>query len=156
MEAHVADQRRDCWCALDFPRIDQSGRYAWPSLTTKGRLTANSDGQAHVYVRDTVADTVQLVDVGTNGTTPISSVTTPFRFSADGSMVAFECPDGSLSSDPNKLDIFAYDLAASTTEVISTPVPALASATAFGSSGLASSSVSSNGQYVAFLFDALA
>ena len=107
-----------------------------------------------MYLRDTVAGTVQLVDVGTNGTAPISSLSTPFRFSADGNLVAFECPDGALSSNPNKLDVFARDLLANTTEIISTPAQTLASSTAFGSSGISSYSISSNGQYVAFYSDA--
>jgi len=137
----------------DFPRFDQSGRYV-AFFDNEASLTANSDGNFHVYVRDTVAGTVQLVDVGTNGTAPISSLTTPFHFSANGSLVAFECPDGAMGSNPNKLDVFARDLVANTTEVISTPAPALASSTVFGSSGLSSLSISSNGQYVAFYSDA--
>jgi hypothetical protein len=137
----------------DFPRLDQSGRYV-AFFDNEASLTANGDGNFHVYLRDTVAGTVQLVDVGTNGTSPISSLTTPFHFSADGGLVAFECPDGAMSSGPNKLDVFARDLVANTTEVISTPVQTLASSTAFGSSGLSSFSVSSNGQYVAFYSDA--
>jgi hypothetical protein len=137
----------------DFPRLDQSGRYV-AFFDNEASLTTNSDGKFHVYLRDTVAGTVQLVDVGTNGTAPISSLTTPFHFNADGDVLAFECPDGAMSSNPNKLDVFARDLASNTTEVISVPAPALASSTAFGSSGLSTSSISSNGQYVAFYSDA--
>ena len=137
----------------DFPRLDQSGRYV-AFFDNEASLTANSDGNFHVYLRDTIAGTVQLVDVGTNGASPISSLTTPFHFSAGGGLVAFECPDGAASSSPNKLDVFAHDLLANTTEVISSPAQALASSTAFGSSGFSSSSISSNGQYVAFFSDA--
>lgn len=137
----------------DYPRIDQSGRYV-AFFDNEASLTTNSDGNFHVYLRDTVAGTVQLVDVGTNGAAPISFLMTPFHFSTEGDLVAFECFDGAMSSSPNKLDVFARDLVANTTEVISTPAQALASSTAFGSSGLSSSSISSNGQYAAFYSDA--
>jgi Tol biopolymer transport system component len=119
----------------DFPRIDQSGRYV-AFFDNEASLTTNSDGNFHVYLRDTLIGSVQLVDVSTNGTTPISSLTTPFHFSANGNVVAFECPDGAMSSAPNKLDVFARDLVSNTIEIISTPAQALATSTAFGPSRL--------------------
>jgi hypothetical protein len=136
----------------DSPRLDQTGRYV--AFLDNEPLTTNSDGNYHIFVRDTVTGTVQLADVGPNGYSPISYVVMPFFFSASGNLVAFDCPDGTLSSAPTKYDVFARDLTANATGVISSPFPTLPSVTAFGSSGLSPFSISSNGQFVAFYSDA--
>jgi hypothetical protein len=119
-------------------------------LSTETSLTANSDGLAHIYLRDTSTSAIQLVDVGTNGVSPISVIMTSFRLSADGSVVAFECQDGALSINPHKQDAFLRDLGANTTEVVSVPAATLASVTPLNSSLIMAATVSSNGQLVAF------
>ncbi len=111
----------------DFPRLDQSGPLCRVFTAKNLSLTPNSDGKFHIYARDTVTSTVQLVDVGADGVTPISSVSTPFHFSANGNVVVFECPDGALGANPFKLDVFARDLVSNTTEIISTPASTLPS-----------------------------
>lgn len=137
----------------DYPRIDQSGRYVG-FIDNDSTLTTNSDGNFHYYLRDTDAGTVQMLDVGTNGTTPISFAMLPLYLNANGTVAAFACFDGAMSSSPNKLDVFARDLVSNSTEVISAAVPGLASLTPFGSSGISSYSISTNGQYAAFYSDA--
>jgi Tol biopolymer transport system component len=136
----------------DFPRVDQTGRYV-AFTSDDASLTTNSDGAIHVYLRDTATAAVQLADVGANGATPISTIMSPFHLGADGSVVVFDCPDGAMSINRNKFDAFLRDFGSNTTEIISTPAPTLPSATPLNSSELASSSVSSNGQYVAFTSD---
>ncbi|HUD45679.1 MAG TPA: hypothetical protein VMR33_02560 [Candidatus Baltobacteraceae bacterium] len=137
----------------DFPRLDQTGQYV-AFTSDDPSLTTNSDGACHIYVRDTATDAIQLVDVGTNGSVPIAFIMTPFRLSTDGSAVAFDSPDGALSINPHKYDVFLRDLNSNTTEIVSAPVPALPSITPLNSSGLTTSSISSNGQYVAFFSSA--
>jgi Tol biopolymer transport system component len=132
-----------------FPRVDRTGRYV-AFTSDDASLTTNSDGGWHIYLRDASSNTLQLVDVGTTGPTPISYVTTPFHLSAGGSALAFYCQDGALSMNPYKLDAFLHDFSAKATEIISAPAPALPSVTPLNPSGLTRSSVSSNGQYVAF------
>jgi Tol biopolymer transport system component len=133
----------------DFPRVDQTGRYV-AFTSDEASLTTNSDGACHIYLRDTTTEDIQLVDVGTNGADPIAFIMTPFHLSADGNAVAFDSPDGALSPNPHKYDAFLRDFGANTTEILSVPAPGLPSVTPLNSSGLATSSISSNGQYVAF------
>ncbi|HEX3720367.1 MAG TPA: hypothetical protein VH595_20640 [Verrucomicrobiae bacterium] len=136
----------------NFPRLDQSGRYV-AFESDDATLTSNSDGNEHVYIRDTSTGNAQLVDVGANGVTPVSSIMAPFHFSAGGGAVAFDCLDGKLSMNPYKNDAFLRDLNANTTETISVPATGMPSSTPLNPSGVTTSSVSSNGQYVAFVSD---
>ena len=137
----------------DFPRLDQTGRYV-AFTSDEGSLTTNSDGASHIYLRDTSTSAIQLVNVSTNGVTPIAFIMTPFRFSANGGAVAFDSMDGTLSGNPYKQDVFVRDFTAGKKEIISVPAPALPSLTPLNPSGLTTSSVSSNGQYVAFFSSA--
>ncbi len=137
----------------EFPRVDQTGRYV-AFASDEVSLTTNSDGSWHVYLRDTTTDTIQLADVSTNGITPISFVTLPFHLRADGSAISFGCMDGALSINPYKSDAFLRDFTSNTTEIISAAAPTLPSVTPLYPSGLTASSVSSNGQYVAFVTSA--
>jgi hypothetical protein len=143
----ISDGKTNELC--DFPRVDQTGRYV-AFTSDDGLLTTNNNGATHVYVRDTFTEDIQLADLGTNGSTPISSIMTPFHLSADGSAVAFDCPDGALSINHYKFDAFLRDFISNTTEIISAPAPALPSVTPLNASQLSCSSISSNGQYVAF------
>jgi hypothetical protein len=146
----VSGGRTNAQC--DSPRLDQTGRYV--AFLDNESLTTNSDGNYHVFVRDTATGAIQLADLQPNGYSPISQVMMPFFFSASGNLVAFHCPDGGLSSSPTKYDVFARDLTANTTGVISSPFPTLPSVTAYGSSGISPFSISSNGQFIAFYSDA--
>jgi Tol biopolymer transport system component len=138
--------------SCDFPHVDQTGRYV-AFYSNDPLLTTNSDGQGHIYLRDTSTGYLQLVDVWTNGVTPISSNAFPFYFCAGGGVVSFDCPDGALSINPYKNDAFARDLVANTTEIISTPAPSMPTITPLHQSDLTSASINSNGQYVAFTSD---
>jgi len=74
--------------------------------------------------------------------------------SADGGVVAFESAD--LLNDDRHLscDVFAREVAAGATDLISARQPALPSQTPDGISSLTPFSVSSNGQFIAFYSDA--
>jgi Tol biopolymer transport system component len=146
----INSQTTTAFC--DFPRLDQTGRYV-AFYSDDALLTTNSDGEGHIYMRDTSTGTLQLVDVWTNGVTPISSNAFPFYFSAGGGVVSFDCPDGALSINPYKNDAFARDLVANTTEIISAPASSMPTITPLHPSDLTSGSINSNGQYVAFTSD---
>jgi hypothetical protein len=108
----------------DTPQVDQTGRHV-AFLSDDQFLTPNNDGNFHVYARDTLSNTVQLVDVAPNGTAPISSIQTAFFFSADGSTIGFDCLDGSLSINPYKSDAFVRSFTSNMTDIISVPAATL-------------------------------
>ncbi len=138
------------------PSIDDSGRYV-AFFSTATDLTANAlAGTWHLYVRDVQAGTTRLMDVDTNGVgTGVEPSTVP-SLSADGSAIAFEDADGNLVPDDNNrdYDVFVRDLATDMTSMVSVHDPTLPSLTPNGYSVLFSSSVSTNGRYVAFASEA--
>jgi Tol biopolymer transport system component len=141
---------------IDWPAITPDGRFvAFVSDATN--LTASRVAAGfHLYVRDMDAGTNVLVDADTNGIGSMSNLMTFPRMSDDGAVVAFDCVDGSLVANDNNhaYDVFARNVAAGSTELISSGLPALSSLTPNGSCIISSSSISSNGQYVAFGSDA--
>ena len=141
---------------FDWPVVTQDGRFvAFASDATN--LTANPVAAGfHLYVRDMQAGTDTLVDADTNGAGSMSNLMTYPRMSDDGNVVAFDGLDGSLVANDNNhaYDVFARNLAAGSTELISSGLTGLPSLTPNGSCIIFSSSVSTNGQYVAFWSDA--
>jgi Tol biopolymer transport system component len=139
----------------------------WPTITPDGRsvafLTTATNlvnnpltGDFHLYVRDVQATTTTLVDLGTNGDgSGVSPMGQP-SLSADGNVIAFEAPDGSLvPGDVNKAnDVFVRDLTNGTTDLISQHDPALASVGGVGVNTLSTCSVSQEGGFVAFVSEA--
>jgi len=95
-----------------------------------------------------------MLDADTNGIgTGVASTLVP-ALSADGSVVAFD--SANLLPDNRHLNynVFARDLTAGATGLISARQPALPSPTPDGLSGLTPLSVSANGRFVAFYSDA--
>ena len=140
----------------DWPAVSPDGRFvAFVSNATN--LTANPlVAGFHLYVRDLRAGTSVLVDADTNGVGSTPNMMTFPRMSDDGSVVAFECLDGSLVANDNNraYDVFARNLATSSTELISAGLPGLPSLTPNASCVFSSSCVSTNGRYVAFWSEA--
>jgi Tol biopolymer transport system component len=140
----------------DWPALDTSGRFVAFLSSATNVVTNLLAGDYHLYVRDMQAGATTLVDSDTNGVgSPISPATAP-RLSADGRLVAFECPDASLvPNDRNRAyDAFVRDLATGAGELISARNPALPCLTPNGSSMLSMLSVSADGRYIAFASDA--
>jgi Tol biopolymer transport system component len=138
------------------PTVDSGGRYV-AFFSTATDLTANAlVGTYHLYVRDVQAGTTRLVDVDPNGIGSGVNPTTVPALSADGSSLAFECPDEDLVPDDNNRDndVFVRDLTTDMTGLISGHHPALPSLSPNGYSVIYSSSVSTNGRYVAFASEA--
>jgi len=142
--------------AVYWPVVDRSGRYV-VFLSSATDLTTNVlVAGHHLYLRDVQSGTTQLVDADTNGVgVGVNPITIP-GLSADGSSLAFECPDGNLVPGDNNRDndVFVRDLALNSTSMISTHDPARPSLTPNGYSVLFSSCVSTNGRYVAFASEA--
>ena len=141
----------------DSPVVSTNGRYV-AFLCGATNLVPNPlIGKYHVYLRDVQAGATALVDVDTNGMgSGVNAVTVP-SLSDDGSIVAFDAPDGNIvANDRNHdNDIFVRDLTAQTTEMVSARDPSLPSLTpSGGASALTACSVSANGRYVAFFSDA--
>jgi Tol biopolymer transport system component len=114
----------------------------------------NTLGKFHAYLCNVPAGTTQLLDSNTNGVgVGVNQAMVP-ALSADGGVVAFESAD--LLNDDRHLscDVFAREVAAGATDLISARQPALPSQTPDGISSLTPFSVSSNGQFVAFYSDA--
>ncbi len=110
----------------------------------------------NLFIRDTQAGSTSLVDWDTNAVGPGTDPTAAASLSADGRFIAFERTDGNLvpNDSTHDRDVFVTDQTQATTELISAHDPALPSLTPNGISLLFSSSVSTNGQYVAFSSDA--
>ena len=138
----------------DSPVISSNGRLV-SFVSNATNLTANAlAGDFHAYIRDMQAGVTQLIDADTNGVgVGVSSTTAP-ALSADGNVVVFD--SAKLLNDNRRLahDVFARDVAAGATDLISARQPALPSQTPDGISSLTALSVSSNGQFVAFCSDA--
>lgn len=141
----------------DSPVVSTNGQYV-AFLGGGTNLVPNPlIGQYHLYLRDVQAGATTLVDVDTNGMgSGVNTITVP-SLSDDGSIVAFDAPDGNLvANDRNHdNDIFVRNLTAQTTEMVSDHDPSLPSLTpSGGASAFTACSVSANGRYVAFFSDA--
>ncbi len=140
----------------DWPAVDRSGRYVI-FLSTATNLTSNPlNGEYHVYLRDMAMGTTLLVDTDPGGAgSPVGASTAP-QLSPDGRVIAFEAADSALvAGDRNRAwDVFVRDLQAQQAELISARQARLASSTPNGCSALSTTSVSSNGDWVAFVSDA--
>ena len=134
-----------------------------PVISTNGQLVAflsnatNLTGNAvsngfHIYLRNLLSSTTQLVDGDTNGIGSTDDGLTSLSLSADGQCVAFDSPDGSLVNlDINRAtDVFVRDFVGGTTELISQRNAMAIPQAGDGFSALAQGSVSADGRWVAF------
>jgi len=106
----------------------------------------------HLYLCNLRTGGLQLVDVDTNGAGS-TDIGNPFpSLSADGSLVVFSSPDGSLVDGDwnNALDAFARDTVAGTNELISQRDPALVSAVGNGLTRKSPYSLSGDGRWFVF------
>jgi Tol biopolymer transport system component len=138
----------------DSPVISSNGQFVAFISSATNLVTNSLAGSFHVYVRDLPAGITRLLDIDTDGVgVGVDATTVPFM-SADGSIVAFD--SANLLPDNRHLvhDVFARNVTAGVTSLISASNPALLSKTPDGISGFTFFSVSSNGQFVAFYSDA--
>jgi hypothetical protein len=138
----------------EAPVVSSNGRFV-TFISTATNLVINTlAGDCHAYIRDMQAGVTQLLDADTNGNGVGVNPTTAPTLSADGSVAAFE--SANLLGDNRKLnsDVFARDLTAGATGLISARDPALPSQTPDGISGFTPFSPSADGRFVAFYSDA--
>jgi hypothetical protein len=138
----------------DSPVVSSNGQWV-TFISSATDLTTNALATGfHAYLHNVQTDTTQLLDADTNGFGGgINPVTVP-ALSADGSVAAFESANLLNGNRHLSCDVFAYNAASNTTDLISASSPALFSQTPDGITGFTSFSVSSNGQFVAFYSDA--
>jgi dipeptidyl aminopeptidase/acylaminoacyl peptidase len=134
----------------DCPTVDPTGRYVC-FLSSTPNLTSNvvTSGY-HVYVRDTLAGTTALADIGPAG--PASLDTSP-TMSTNGQIVAFTAgghfPGSGRDHD---WDVYARDLTVSNAELASVRAPGLFSITPDGPCHEVS--LNANGRYAVFSSEA--
>ena len=146
----------------DVPSVEPTGRYVVflcnaPGLVTNLLNPTNVLGSPyHLYLYDSVAGTTQLIDVDTNGAgLKVDPQTVPV-ITDDGDLVVFDRIDNNFVNNDRTRggDVFARHVPAGTNELVSVHHPALPSRAPNGFSVLFSTSVSTNGRYVAFASDA--
>ena len=148
----------------DLPAVSADGQWVAFISSATGLTTntldsdfyfgTNTLGYFHAYLCNVPGGVTQLLDADTNGVGVGVNPTIAPALSAAGGIVAFE--SANLLNDNRRLacDVFAHDVAAGATDLISARHPALPSQTPDGISSLTPLSVSSNGQFVAFCSDA--
>jgi len=138
----------------DSPMVSTNGQFV-SFVSSATNLTANVlMGDFHVYVCDMQAGVKKLLDADANGTgVGVNPATVPV-LSADGDVVAFDSANLLNDNRRQNDDVFASDVVANSTELISAHDPTLPSQTPDGISGFTSFSASTNGRYIAFYSDA--
>ncbi len=138
----------------DSPVVSSNGQFVvFTSSATDLVTNIFSDGW-HVYLRDMQAGVTQLLDADTNGVGVGVNPTMAPALSADGSVAVFDAANLLPDNRHLNYNVFARDLVAGATGLISVRQPALPSQTPNGLSGLTPFSVSANGRFVAFYSDA--
>ncbi|HZL78286.1 MAG TPA: hypothetical protein VFC17_05485, partial [Candidatus Limnocylindrales bacterium] len=138
----------------DSPAVSADGQWV-AFISSATNLTTNIlMGDFHAYLCGVQAGVTRLLDADTHGIgVGVSSTTVP-TLSADGKVVAFDSPNVLNDNRRQNDDVFASDIAANSTELISAHHAALASQTPDGISGFGAFSVSTNGRFAAFYSDA--
>ncbi len=126
-------------------------------LSNATNLVANPVSAGfHLYLYNLQSGALQLVDVDTNGAGSTDVGNTFPSLSADGRVVVFSSPDGSLVYGDwnNAFDVFARDTVAGTNELISQRNPTLVSAVGNGLTRKSPCSLSGDGRW--FVFESFA
>ena len=138
----------------DLPAIsDDAQSVAFISNATN--LTMNAlAGDFHVDINDRQAGVTRLLDTDTNGMGMGVNPTMVPALSAGSHAVAFDSANLLNDNRRQNDDVFAGDVSANSTELISAHDPVLATFSPNGISGYTSFSVSTNSRFVAFFSDA--
>ena len=135
------------------PTISEDGRFVTFISDATDLVTNSISNGFHIYRRDLVTSSAELMDVNLSGVgaTKVWSELFP-SMSADGRFVAFSAPDGNLvAADDNGFDdVFVRDTIAATNEIISLRATVISpqSGNAAASPGLLS--ISADGNRVAY------
>ncbi len=136
------------------PSISADGRYvAFASKATNlgDGITVGTD---HVYVRDLVAGTTEVVDVSSTGARADAQSTAP-SLSDDGRYVTFESAASNLSPlvNGNTAHIYRHDLQSGTTNLVDL-TPAGQPGGGFAHNGQFGTALSADGRYAVFFSNA--
>ena len=126
-------------------------------LSNATNLVANPVAPGfHLYLDNLQSGALQLVDVDTNGAGSTDLGCTFPNVSADGRVVVFTSPDGSLVDGDwnNALDVFARDTVAGTNDLISRRDPTMAPVADNGIAHVSPYPISGDGRW--FVFDSTA
>ncbi len=136
----------------DTPVFSRNGRYVVFRSNATTLVTNAVSASFHFYLRDLQANTTQLVDADTNGVGSTDVGSAFPSMSANGRVVVFNSPDGSLVSGDfnNALDVFARDTVAGTTELDSLRNPSLISQTGDAMARMWPYAISGNGRWAVF------
>jgi Tol biopolymer transport system component len=140
-----------------WPQLSEDGRYV-SFFSAVSNLTADPTVTGyHLYVYDSLATNISLVDPRTNGSAPSYFPVNPPSLSSNGQFIVFDSFDPDLVVDDGNVgyDVFLRDLSTNAVELISAASPALLSLSPAGASLLSSFSVSTNARYVAFSSEAV-
>jgi Tol biopolymer transport system component len=134
------------------PALSPDGRFV-VFLSNATNLVANTIANGfHIYLRDVVSGTNQLVDVDTNGIGSTDIEGTVATVNADGRFVAFSSPDGSFVGldNNNAYDVFLRDTVAGSTELMSRRDAGVIPQTGNGLSSSTALSLSADGRWAVF------
>jgi Tol biopolymer transport system component len=133
------------------PSISANGRYVTYYSSATNLAGGQTDKESDIFRYDTRTQQTILVSLPVGGDGGTGGADGSFEpvISADGNLVAFSSrADDLVAGDDNGAgDVFVRDLDAGTTELVSSPVPAVPGG-ANGSAGDAT--ISADGRYVAF------
>lgn len=136
----------------DTPVFSPDGRYVAFRSNGANLVTNAVSAGFHIYLYNLQSGTTQLVDADTNGVGSTDVGNTFPSVSANGQVVVFNAPDGSLvgGDSNNALDVFARDTVAGTNELISQRNPALVPETGYALTRLSPYSISGDGRWAVF------
>lgn len=129
----------------EFPAISADGRYiAFASWADN--LIAGSNGRFHIYVRDQIAATTEIVSVASDGSQGDNQSYAP-SISADGRLITFHSHASNLVTNDNNYrpDVFVHDRSSHVTELVSAD-----NAGQVGNGYSTNPSISDDGRFVAF------
>ena len=135
------------------PVISADGRYVTFVSDATNLVSNTISNGPHLYRRDLVANTTELVDAdlaGVGSTIDLNNLIP--SLSADGRYVAFSAPDGNLTGadDNNFEDVFVRDMQAATNELISARATTLVPQTGNAAAAPGLVSISADGNRVAY------
>lgn len=137
----------------ETPWVDVTGRFVSFRATGTGLVTNSVQNTEHIYRRDLLNGTTELVDAGLDGNATNRSLNTDFAMSSDGHCIAFDSPDADLVAQDgnNASDVFVRDLTAETTELASPADSSLLSQTGGRGDKRSGVHLSADGHFATFI-----
>jgi Tol biopolymer transport system component len=132
----------------DTPALSSDGRFIAFQSSATNLVPGDTNGEADLFLRDTVAGTTTRISISSNGSqVPANTFQIIYRpsISADGRFVAFESDAQLAGVQSSATDIFVRDVVAGTTAIVSVNSSGIQA-----DSSASSPSISADGRFVAF------